>query len=443
MKHWVRIALSVILSLVIVASIGFSQGHMTITVQDYFQPGSGALKALTEIFNKFEQLHPNVVINHVYVPRSSIMQKILEEKLSGTLPDIIMADNPWVPSLMQAKVWMNIKPFVKNWDYYKTMFKPYKNLVTYNNGVYALQLGTNNILLFYNGKLLKEAGISKLPTTWSELLKVCAQLKEKLGPSGIYPIAFSAAPEEECTWQFEPFLWSNGGNLLDLSNSKAIEALQFWRTLVQKEYAPREVVNWGQGDVGTMFANGKLAMMINGCWEFHWHVLPNVRKKYDVGVIKMPVPQEGLNPVVPFGGEVYGIAFNESSDKLPIVLDLLKFIYSPNNIAKFDMNTSYIPVAKSAVPVLEKELGAMKGLFEPFIEQSKYAVARTIAGGGALYPRVSSVVWTAIQEALIGSKTPTQAFKEAATRIRKLFHTQEAYEQAYQRAEAAIEEARR
>jgi len=427
--------------LVSLSIIAISAQQITITVQDYFTTG-GQLEFLNGAIKTYEASHPNVTINHVYVPRDSIMQKTLQEKLTGTLPDIIMADNPWVPSLIQAGIWMNIKPYVENWDYYKTMYKPYKDLGTYNGGFYTLQYGTNNVLLFYNGKYLKEAGITELPTTWDQLLQVCAQLKDKLGSSGIYPIGFSADPNEECTWQFEPFLWSNGGNLLDLSSTPSVQALQFWTTLVQKGYAPKSVVNWEQGDVGTMFANGKLAMMINGCWEFDWHVLPDVVSKYDVGVVEMPVPKAGLNPVVPFGGESYGIAFNEPADRLPTALDFLKFLYSTENIAKWDLDSSDIPVAECVVSSFENDLSpSMRSLLEPFMEQSKHAVARAIAGGGTLYLNISPIVWTAIEQALIGSKTPEEAFLSASQQIKGLFPNQSAYEQAFQEASTAVEEA--
>ena len=32
--------------------------------------------------------------------------------------------------------------------------------------------------------------------------------------------------DEQATWQWEPFLWSNGGSLTDLGSEKAKEALQ-------------------------------------------------------------------------------------------------------------------------------------------------------------------------------------------------------------------------
>src|SRR5260221_12500168 len=110
--------------------------------------------------------------------------------------------------------------------------------------------------------MFADAGISSPPATWADLTEDAA----KLTKSPVYGLDFSATNSEEATWQWEPFLWSNGGKLLDLTAAPAKAALQVWTDFVQKGSVSRDVVNWNQGDVANQFIRGCAAMMGMGPW---------------------------------------------------------------------------------------------------------------------------------------------------------------------------------
>jgi multiple sugar transport system substrate-binding protein len=57
--------------------------------------------------------------------------------------------------------------------------------------------------------------------------------------------------------------------------------------------------------------------------------------------------------------------------------------------------------------------------FEVFAEESLTARPRTTEYG-ANYPKVSQAVWTAIQSALAGTKTPQQALTEAQQTVKSV-----------------------
>jgi len=287
--------------------------------------------------------------------------------------------------------------------------------------MYAFQVTTNNLALFYRKSLLEKAGVAEPPKTWAELKEVSAKIKEALG---IYGFGFCATASEEGTWQFEPFLWSNGGSLLELDQKEAIEALSFLVDMVEKGYTPRDVVNVsGQGDVTQWFINGEVAMMENGNWEFGWHLTPDVLEQLgDVGVAALPVPKEGVKPIVPFGGECYGIgASTKDPKKLAVAWEFLSFIASTDGMLAANLEHGGLPTRASAA----EKIAAQKPILAPFLEQARYALPRPLVGGLEKYPDVSSTVWTAIQRALTGMKTPEEALKEAAEAIRGLFSPEE------------------
>ena len=79
--------------------------------------------------------------------------------------------------------------------------------MTDGSKVFGVPIGSNSLALYYNKKMLTDAGVTAPPKTWAELTETAT----KTTKSPVYGIAFSAINDEQATWQWEPFLWSNGG----------------------------------------------------------------------------------------------------------------------------------------------------------------------------------------------------------------------------------------
>ncbi len=425
--------------IVFASTLALGQQRTIVTVQTYWStdiPWSTGY-ILMEMFEKYESLHPDVEIRHNYVPFGDLAMKLITQALTGDFPDIIFADNPDVHYLVRAGVFKDLTELINDWGVWEDFYPGSQLAVTYKDRIYALHQSTNNLALWYNKDYFGQAGVAAPPETWDEFLDVCEKLKASLG--GVYPIGFSAINTEECTWQFEPILWSNGGNLLALSEPEAVEALEFWTTLVKEGYASRDVLNWGQGDLTQYFKNGQLAMMIQGCWEISEIGLEEFRKEglifgdnFDVTFV--PVPEKGMKPIVPMGGECFGLPSKGDPQREEIAWDILKFLNDDVNMAEFCAKTARVPTRASASDLLLKERPDL----EVFAEQAKTAVPRPAAGGGEKYTEVSAITREGIQKALSGELSPSQAFKEAAEKIKKLFETDEEYNEALIEASNAL-----
>jgi multiple sugar transport system substrate-binding protein len=421
----------------LLGSVALAQEKITLTVQDYFEPASGMAKFIDELAVEFEKNNPNVKVNHTYIPFAQLLPTLLQQSLTKTLPELAMADNPWVPQLIKAGAYKDITDKVKEWGWenWEDFFKGHREVTSSEDKIYAFQITTNNLALFYRKGLLEKAGIAKPPVTWQELKEQSQKINEALG---IYGFAFCATASEEGTWQFEPFLWSNGGSLLELDKPEAIEALQFLTEMVKAGYVPRDIVNVsGQGDVTQWFINAEVAMMVNGNWEFGWHLTEDVMQQLgDVEVATLPVPKEGMKPVVPFGGECFGISSNIDPAKYDITWEFLKLLGSADTMLKANIAHGGLPTRASAA---EKIL-AEKPILKPFLEQARYALPRPLVGGIDKYPDVSSNVWVAVQKAITEMKTPEEALKEAAQNIQNIFSPEE-YEHYKNLARELLQEA--
>lgn len=366
----------------------------------------GQLDALNQLQKDFETANPDVKIHFTYVPFGELVSRTLQMAAVHKPPAISAIDNPDVLRVAKAGILQDIYADVAKIQVWNDMYPGPKAAVTDGSKVYGVPIGSNSLALYYNKKLLADAGVSTPPQTWDQLTETAA----KTTKSPVYGIAFSAVNTEEATWQWEPFLWSNGGSLSDLNSKNAQAALELWVDWVKKGYASKDVVNWNQGDVPNEFISARAATMVMGPWQ-----LANVKKSgVDFGIVTIPVPKEGSKPVVPLGGEVWCVLKGDPKVEQAAV-KFIQFTQEPDRLRKICDTFNYI----SSIRSVAKQQGEDNPELKPFVDQMATARARS-QEGGAKYPEISLAARTAIQRALTGQASAEEALKDAAAKIKAI-----------------------
>lgn len=382
---------------------GGSSKRITIRELDYFT-GDPANSVMNALIKKFEKTHPDIKIQRHSVDRGTLAMKIIQQGSTHNLPGILIVDNPSLKQIAGAGILtpLNQLGHIDQSKYYSSSL----STVTYKNKLYGLPLGNNTLALFYNKKILKNEKVQP-PKTWKSLVSAA----KKLTQGSTYGIAFAAPSTEEGTWQFLPFLWSNGGTLKNISSPKSIEALNLWKKLVSKGYASDSVVNWTQANVEQEFVHNNAAMMVNGLWELP---IINQVSNFKYGVVPIPVPHSGMKPKVPLGGEVVTIP-KTTPAKEKAAWRFMKWMQDPKRLSKMDAKLHYIPAYKPATQKILKDNPSWKPFYKEFLNgraRTQYL--------GANYPAASQTIWTALQETLTGKQTPKQALNEAQKKIKRL-----------------------
>jgi multiple sugar transport system substrate-binding protein len=387
-----------------------SNGKITITEMDYWSIASQST-ILQKLFTTYEHLHPNVTIQRTAVPFANLLPKADQEAASHTLPNILVLDNPDVAAFAATGALTQLDSFMQGKFSAADFYTGPASTMTYQGKTYSFPVGSNDLALFYNIKMFKDAGLTP-PTTWSQLLSDAKALTH----GNTYGFAFSASADEQATFQFEPYLWGNQGDLAHVDSAQGVAALQVLTTLVQSGSASKGALNWGQPDVATQFGEGHAAIMENGPWE-----LPVLEQQYhmkfgtDFGVVPLPVPQAGAAPVSPLGGEEWTIPVSKDSAAVKASWDLVDWLQQPAQLQELDQAFGYIPAVKSAATSLLKNQPEL----QVFANELDTARART-AQLGAKYPKVSQAIWTAEQAALTGSQTPQAALTQAQQQINSI-----------------------
>ncbi|GAA2202938.1 ABC transporter substrate-binding protein [Streptomyces bangladeshensis] len=338
-----------------------------------------------------------VTVEHRSVPGASLVPTVLRQASSRTLPDLLMLDNP---DLQQVARTGALTPL----DRYGVDSSGYAEGIlsagTYQGKVYGLAPTVNTVALFYNKDMLAEAGVS-VPKTWDELKRAAAQLTRP----GRYGMAVDANATFEGTWQFLPFLWSNGGDETRLDSPQAAQALQLWVDLVESGSMSKSVLNWTQADVHDQFVAGRTAMMVNGPWR-----ISELDKAEDLhwGVAPLPVRKPGQTLVTPLGGEVWTVPQNSSEDRQRKAARVLACLNDSATMRALAEQYHTVPSRTAVASRYAREVPSMAA----FVKSVERARART-GRLGVEWPRAATAIYTAVQAALTGERTPEEALRHA------------------------------
>jgi len=339
-----------------------------------------------------------ITVQRETVPGDTLIQKVLQQASSKTLPDVLMLDNPDVQQIAATGALAPLNDLGVTADGFA---KGIVDATSYDGKLYGLAPVVNTIALFYNTQMLQEAGVQP-PKTWDELRAAA----KKLTKPGRYGIAFNANATYEGSWQFLPAMWTNGGDETDLTSPQVAEALQLWVDLVQSGSASKSVINWTQGDVKDQFVAGKAAMMVNGPWQ-----IPALQKAPNVKwqVVQFPVNKPDQTPVAPLGGEAWTVPLNKDQAKQQKAADFVKCLSSDENELAWAKARFTVPTRTALLDEYVEEVPSMKA----FTEQVKNARSRT-GKLGDKWPEAAKVIYQAIQLALTGKASAQDAFKQAS-----------------------------
>ncbi|MCU1527900.1 MAG: transporter substrate-binding protein, partial [Frondihabitans sp.] len=368
-----------------------SSGSKHLTIEDYYT------STYNSNYNKCaSQLGIKLTINHV--AGAGLIAKVLQQASSRTLPDVLMLDNPDVQQIASSGA---LSP-LSDYGLSATGDVPaVAKANTYKGKLYGLQPVTNSIALYYNKKLLSAAGITP-PKTWDELRTDA----KKLTTGKTYGFAMSNINTYEGTWQFLPFLWSNGGDEKNINTPSTVQALQYVLDLQNDGSMSKSSVSWAQADVNNQFIAGKAAMMINGPWQ-----LPALNAAKGLEFDSVPIPtRTGAAPVAPLGGEAFTVPQTKDSATMKLAGKFVGCLNTAKMQTVIAGNTGNVPTNITATDAWGKTHPQVAS----FVTTVQTARART-GELGPDWPKAATKIYTAVQLALTGKASPAAALQQAQT----------------------------
>ena len=359
----------------------------------YYWETEGHQKALNHIIEEFNGSQEGITVQAKYVPFADFKKQLSIGASADELPDLVILDNPDHAAYAAMGIFADITDKFDVSNYYDGPV----NSCTLDGKLYGVPFGSNDLVLFYNEDMLKEAGC-EVPTTWDELLEAA----KATTTDTVSGFAHCALQNEEGTFNFLPWVWSTGATSYEINSEGGIKALTFEKELVDSGAMTKEAINWTQGDTMHQFIAGNLAMMINGTWQ-----IPTMREEVpDLNWNVAPIPQD-KEQASGLGGENYAVIAGGNEDA---AVKFLEFATTPETCL-YMMNAMGYISADSTIAENQFEGDAV---YQVFVDEMQYAHAR---GPLPEWPSISDAISLAFNKVITGESSPEDAAAEAQATI--------------------------
>jgi len=285
--------------------------------------------------------------------------------------------------------------------------------------LYAMPESLDTGLFYYRKDLYAQAGLTRPPRTWDELIAY----SQKLTKGNQWGYAFIAAPSYTGAVTFFELLNQAGGSLLDDKGQPAFnspagaKALQFMVDLRNKyKVVPPGVNTYQNPQVHTGFLNGTFAQVRHWPYLFgmaespeKWGVTSAV--KGQVGIARLPYLEKNVSS---FNNWTYAVP--RTAENPEGGWELIKFLTSRESCLFEILYGLDLPARKSAYlnPEVAQKMPAYKEFFDLMYEVMQTAVPYTAPEAVDLFDTLGREM----DRALVGSASAQEGLNTAAGRVR-------------------------
>jgi raffinose/stachyose/melibiose transport system substrate-binding protein len=365
----------------------------------------------------YTEMHPNVTFEITVLENAAFKDRLVTVMQAGDPPDIFQS---WGGAVLWTYasngLVRNIAPeLTANDNEWKDSFSAQAALELFgqNGEYYGVPRTWGLVGLFYNKQLFEQAGITELPTTWTEFLATVQTLKD----AGITPISLGEGEKWPGHFWWVYLATRIGGEqaFLDAYNRTGsfadapfVEAGERLKELVDMEPFPEGFLGLSHPESEGIFGNGQAAMMLMGQWA------PGAQAQYsesgegigqeNIGLFPFPMVEGGAgDPNDAFGGGD-GWAFGANAPDEAV--DFIKWTLSPENqLAGADVNVeSIVPVVKGTESAFAED-----PVMQSIVAQRDAAPYFQLYYDQFLPPAVGGAVNDAVETIFAGTASPEEA----------------------------------
>ncbi|MCR4401612.1 MAG: ABC transporter substrate-binding protein [Firmicutes bacterium] len=412
---------AVVMCVLAILVMGLAQGSLAATKTVNVLWGDVLTRGVWEQYaEKFEK-ETGIKVSTVNVTYDQRFDKIVTSAMSGVgTYDVVQLDTIWTPQLAEAGWLLDITELLPQ-EKRKTITPAALDAVTYKGRLYGLPFFNSAKLLYYNEKMLQEAGFSRPPRTLTEFRDYAVALTKGSGENKVWGTVWSWAQDECLICDYVALVHAYpDGKVFDESGKPAfnrgggVKALQFMVDLLHKyKAADPASLTYHEDSVNKMLAAGKAAMIFN--WEGAVAEADDPKTSKVPGQVRVAlIPAEP--PIVSsttLGPE--GLAIMKNAPNKEAALKFIEYMTSQEIQKAIFLSGGFFPVYEALYN--DPDLGTRVRDFSVYGEQFRYGHARPKVGA---YTEISDILQLELHNALLQKKTPQQALDDAAAKIEKI-----------------------
>ncbi|MGW0086900.1 ABC transporter substrate-binding protein [Streptomyces sp. NPDC003393] len=309
-------------------------------------------KVLQPELDKFEKQY-GIKVKLEVVPWSDLLNRILTATTSGQGPDVLNIGNTWSASLQATGALLpwDAKNFGKIGGKDRFVDSALGSTGVQGQDPAAVPLYSMAYALYYNKQIFADAGISKPPATWAELVadgkKIQAKGKQVIGAEG--------ANVSENIHHVFVFAKQHGADFFtadgkpDFTSDGVVAAVKQYVDLMAKDKViPQGNAEYAQNQSVSDFAKGRTAMLL---WQSASANLKSQGMSEDAyGIAPVPVQSGAPGTGTQVNSMVAGInlAVFKNTDNLDGATKFVKFMTSDDEQKILNKAYSSIPPVKAA-----------------------------------------------------------------------------------------------
>lgn len=384
------------------------------------------IKLAERAAKRWNRLYPEMPVLIQPIPESQSTEEVLLAAVVGkTTPDI--CSNIWpgvVGQFVRANALIALDRFC-DFDSVVHARMPAGQLQTYtylDGHVYQMPWKTNPIMLEYNVNMLKNAGYTSPPSTYSEFIRMGQQLTKDLNGDGAND-RWMMYVDINVKWWLRYFDFyafyiaaSNGNTLIRdrkiiFDNRAALEVFHFFQTGFRLGIFPKA------GFQRDTFLSEEMATHITGPWNIN-HLNKFKPAGFEFDYAPVPVPDDHVGEVITYGDPKNMVIF--STTRYPEwCWKFLKFLITAEQDLALLQIASQIPIRKN---LLSDD--RFIEFFNQYPKLRRFAEQAPNTRGVDSDPELREIFDAISQEfeacCVLGRKSPEEAVSSAAERAREI-----------------------
>lgn len=275
-------------------------------------------------------------------------------------------------------------------------------------------------MMAYNADILAAEGI-EVPTTYEEFLAAARATTKDLNGDGITD-QFGTGHEtaggagQYLTEMLNYVLsagayWTNDAGEVTMDTPEMIDGLTRWKTVIQEGLTP---VDMSAGDVRNLFADGKIALRLDGPWLYG-------TMKNGAAFDQLAIARPPFDPPVGGSSNVLGMASEISDEQKQMVWDFMQIVMSPEMQRKYATVAGNTPPSPTAdVSGVEESVPHFQLLIETQQAAAAAGVDRIPTGLEVQYGEFGKMVQEEVQRMLIEDLDPADVVKTMQARAEEI-----------------------
>ncbi len=390
--------------MVLLSFLALVLAKTTITVWTFFSGGEGFL--VTELIKKFNAENPDIEVVEQIVEWGQLYNKLITAISAGDPPDVSVMHLAVLPDFASRDALVALDKYVSKGileDYVPEIAEKAR----FDGKLYAIPFDTHPLVLYYNKKLLRQAGLVDakgevlVPKTWDELLNYAKQAKEKLGLEVGISSEIGAMMGERL---FIAYYTQLGGQIYDaktkslkLDFDKVKKTYEFIGNLYKSEIM--KTMDYPTAE--SLFQNNQSPFHLNGVWVM---ALYPTLENFEFGVTSLPA-LAGSKPFTWADSHTWVIPKKPKEDPAKIAA-AVKFIEWFAKSAAEWAKAGHLPVLRS---VLKSEAFLGLPMRKDYAQVAEFVVPAPSVRG---WVEVRQKMWEIGEAVILGQKAPDAAAKE-------------------------------